>query len=259
MNKYLIILLLSFFFLFSCRTRQYIVNDYEINNISVDSFNSKPAEYKLQPYDYLYIKISSTNEEINTLYNNISSQYNSSNSLDNASFFLTGYLISDSGFIFVPTIGNLYVQGLTINETRKLIQSEVDKILTDAIVNVRLTNFNVTFLGEFNKKGKMSFYKEKVNLLEAIGTAGDMTSYADKKHLKVIRPINDKFIVYEIDLTNKRLLESKDFFVYPNDVIYAPPRKGKIINENTRDYSIILSTITATITTTILIIQTIHK
>lgn len=257
-NK-IIILVLPLTLLISCKSKQYIINENSLPDKVAESFHTQQIEYKLQPYDYLYIKISSTNDEINKLYSNISSISPTTSGNNSANFFLTGYLITDSGYVFVPTIGNIYVKGLTINEARYKIQTEVNKILKDAVVNVRLTNFNVFFLGEFNKTGKSSFYKERVNILEAIGQAGGLTNYANMKHIKVIRPNDSVYYVYDLDLTNKHIIESKDFYIYPNDIIYAPPRNKKMLFENMRDYSAILTTFTATATTTILILQLIKK
>jgi polysaccharide export outer membrane protein len=157
--------------------------------------------------------------------------------------------------VSVPTLGKLYVKGLTIEQTRQLIQKKVSEILNDAVVNVRLTSFNVTFLGEVNMQGRIPFYKEKVNVLEAIGSAGGLTYYGNKKHVKVIRPQDTVMKVYNIDLTNVHILEQKEFYLYPNDIVYVPPRRSKDFFDFSRDYSSIISMITGTISTTLLIMQ----
>ncbi len=254
-----LIFFLSFLLFFSCRNRRYLYVDKAITEIKKENYHSSEDEYHLQPYDYLFIKISSTNEDINKLYENISSQYSPNQVTNQASFFLTGYLVNDSGYVFVPTLGNLYVKGLTIAQARDTIQAHVDKILKDAVVNVRLTSFNVSFIGEFNNTGQMPFYKERVNILEAIAKSGDLTDYADRRHIQVIRPIDTTYVIYNIDLTNKRILEQKEFYIFPNDIIYAPPKKTKEFTLFIKDYSVILSTLASTIGTTLLIVQLFSK
>ncbi len=252
----------KYFFLFSiiiiigsCTNYRYLSRDKALPDKVIKTYEKKYTPYKLQPYDYLYISIKSTNEDVNLLYSRISSSNSSRNGNNSSNFFLTGYLVNDSGYIFLPTMGNLYVKGLTMDQTRNLIEKEVRKILKDAVVNVRLTSFNVTFLGEVSRQGKIPFYKEKVNILEAIGEAGGVSYYGDKKRVKVIRPTDTLMKVFEIDLSNANIIKHKDFYVYPNDIIYVPPRKQKEILDFLREYSSFITILTSTITTTLLIIQ----
>ncbi len=254
LKKYIIAIIILWGFT-SCINSRYITKHEAIPAIVYDVYKTQPSEYKLQPYDYLYISIKTTNKEINELYEKISSTFSAGLANNEANFFLTGYLINDSGYVSVPTLGKLYVKGLTIEQTRSLIQNEVSKILNDAVVNVRLTSFNVTFLGEVTRQGRIPFYKEKVNILEAIGSAGGLTYYGNKRNVMIIRPQDTIMKVYTVNLTNAHILEQKEFFLYPNDIVYVPPKRSKNFFEFSRDYSSIISMITGTISTTLLIMQ----
>jgi len=212
-------------------------------------------EYKLQPYDYLYISVRSTNEEINNLYQTISSSFSGGLTNNESNFFLTGYMINDSGNVFIPTLGEVYVKDKTIEEARKTIEDKFGEILIDAIVNVRLTSFNVTFLGEVSQQGRISFYKEHVNILEGIGMVGGISGYGDMRNVKVLRQQDSVIKIFELNLENRKLLEHKDFFLHPNDIVYVPPRRTKDFLNFVRDYSTLITLITSTITTTLLIIE----
>ncbi len=257
MYRYSFIFIFILVFISSCSNYRYINKKYDIPDAVVDIYrldNYKP--YQIQPYDYLYVNIRSTNEDVNDLYSRISSNMSSNLTNNESNFFLTGYLVSDSGNVFIPTLGLLHVKGLTIEQTRKLIQDKVSDILSDAVVNVRLTSFNVTFLGEVGAGGgRIPFYRERVNILEAIGQAGGISYYGDKKHVKIIRPQDSVMAVYEIDLTSTNLLSNKDFFLQPNDIVYVPPKRQKEVLDFFRDYSVFLTLTTSTITTTLLILQ----
>lgn len=255
MHKSILLGLLLVFVLNSCSNYRYISNKNKLPEIVIEQYETQNVSYKLQPFDYLYVSINSTNEQINKLYEQISSQYSQGNAGNEASFFLTGYLISDSGYVSIPTVGNLYVRGLTIDQTRKLIQEKINEILNDAIVNVRLTSFNVTFLGEVNNSGKIPFYKEKVNILEGIGMAGGFNNYGDKKKVKIIRPTDSTMLVFTLNLTNANIIEQKEFYLFPNDIVYVPPKRSKEFIDFMRDYSSVINFFTGTITTTILILQ----
>lgn len=255
-NISIIIAFLLLLFFTSCQGYRYVntvkdlppsvIEEYSLNNFE---------KYTLQPYDYLYINIRSTNADINELYSRISSTYAHTLNNNESNFFLTGYLVNDSGYVFVPTLGELYVKGLTIDQTRTLIQDKVSEILSDAVVNVRLTSFNVSFLGEVNIVGRFPFYRERVNILEGVAMAGGITYYGDKKRIKVLRAQDTVIKVYDIDLTNKNILDQKEFFLQPNDIVYVPPRKQQDFLNFIKDYSSFVTVLTSTLTTTLLILE----
>ena len=124
---------------------------------------------------------------------------------------------------------------------------------------MRLTSFNVTFLGEVNKQGRIAYYRERVNILEAIGSAGGISEYGNKKKVTIIRPQDSIVQIFTIDVTNKFLIEQSEFYLYPNDIIYIPQTKSKYFLSFVRDYSTFISLFTSTITTTLLIIQLTSK
>jgi polysaccharide export outer membrane protein len=189
------------------------------------------------------------------MFSRISSEHSAALNNNESNFFLTGYLVNDSGFVFIPTLGNLYVQGKTVDEARRLIEDNIHGIISDAVINVRLASFNITFLGEVGQSGRIQFYKEKINILEALATAGGITDYGNKRHIKVIRQQNDEFIVYDLDLTNIKILESANFYMHPNDIVYVPDKGLKSVKSFLSDYGTLITILTSTITTTLLIIQ----
>ncbi len=255
MNK-LILFCLAFLFLFnSCSNSRYLSKRTELPKIIAKAYKTQDSPYKLQPYDYLYISIKSTNKAINALYEEISSGSSKAGAGSESSFYLTGFLINDSGYVYIPTVGALKVQGLTIDQTRKLIQDKIRKILNDAIINVRLTSFNVTFLGEVKVTGRIPFYRERVNIIEGIGKAGGIGYYGDMKHVEILRQKDSTIEVYSLDLSNAHIIEQKQFYLYPNDIVYVPPKRMKDLVDFFKDYSTFMTIFTSSVTTTLLIIQ----
>lgn len=259
MSKYLKIFLgILAIFTFSCSNYRYFTRQKEFisNNDTLYNFNEN---YKLQTNDYLYISIKSTNKDVNDLFDIISSE--SSNSMQNneSNLFLSGYVINDSGFIFIPTIGDLYIKGMTINEAKNKIKNEINKNISDAVINVRLASFNVSFLGEVSKEGRMQFYKENLNIIEALAQVGGVSDYGDKRHVRIFRQAEGKTIIYEIDLTNLNLMSDPKYYLQPNDIVYIPPLERKIILNNIRDYSTFITILTSSITTALVLIQLFKK
>ena len=102
------------------------------------------------------------------------------------------------------------------------------KLLVDPIVNVRIMNFKVTVLGEVAKPSVVPVANEKISMLEAIGMAGDMTIYAQRDNVLLIRIENGKRITRRINLNSPEFLGSPFYYLKNNDVVYVEPNKDKI-------------------------------
>lgn len=140
------------------------------------------------------------------------------------------YLVDDAGNIEFPMLGKVHVDGLKTGEISDLIASKIyPKYLTAKPgVEVRFRNFKVYALGEFNKPGVISSANGKMNILEAVAQAGDLTIFGVRKNVMVIRTNADgSRKVFRLDLTDKNLLLSPGYNLQQNDVIYVQPNKAK--------------------------------
>ena len=97
---------------------------------SVEYVNKRVFDYKVQPGDNLYIRVSSMDKTFSEFFNSTgtnSSALSSSggNSTGNAMIYLNGYTVSDAGTIDFPYAGVVYVKDLTIEEIQKKIQDVI--------------------------------------------------------------------------------------------------------------------------------------
>ena len=88
-------------------------------------------------------------------------------------------------------------------------------------------NYKVTLIGEVNHPGQFSIPNERVNILEAIGLAGDLTPFGRRDNVLVIREINGERTFGRLDLRNPDILSSPFYFLQPNDMIYIDPTRNK--------------------------------
>jgi len=102
------------------------------------------------------------------------------------------------------------------------------KYIKNPIVNIRLTNFKITVLGEVKKPGTYIIKNERVTLPEALGMAGDLTISGKRDNVLVIREINGVKSKVRIDLTKDDIFTSPVYYLAQNDVIYVEPKKSKI-------------------------------
>ena len=66
-------------------------------------------------------------------------------------------------------------------------------------------NFKVVVLGEVKTPGQISVQTERMSILDAIGAAGDLTIYGERKNVLLMREENGKRIFHRFDLTDQSL------------------------------------------------------
>lgn len=185
--------------------------------------------YRVQPRDLLHISVVSPDPRVSSFYN---IQQTPSQAVSPGSMYLNGYLVNDSGFVSIPVIGKVKVKDQSLSEIQMNIESVVREQVSDATVVVKLLSYRVTVLGEVRTPGMHYMYNERFTLLEALGIAGDLSEYGNRKNIKLMRPKEDGMEIVHLDLTDENLLKSPYFFLKPNDVIYVAPMKAKIDRNN---------------------------
>ena len=219
-------------------------------------YSNEAPEYKIQKQDILYIKISSTNKEINQYFEVDSRQVSGSNRGQGGSaFYLSGFTVNDTGYVSVPVLGAIYVEGQTVKEIQEIVQLKTDEHLNNAIATVKLVSFYITFLGEVRSQGKITVMQDEVNILDAIALSGGIGDYGNKKNVLVVRQTDTGTKTFRVDLTKRELLTSEQFYMLPNDIVIVEPLKNKSFQLGVRDYSLVLSTVTSTVAMVLLVIN----
>ena len=195
-------------------------------------------KHKLQEGDVLHVKIIGVQEESFNIFN-IENNANNSQTTS-ANLFLNGFTMDSQGDIEIPILGKIYLKNLTVEEAKEKIQTRADDFLVNSTVIVKHINFEITILGEVNRPGTYTVYKDNITILEALGLSGDLSDYANRKKIKLIR---DNNIVY-IDLTKKETLYSQNFVLKSDDVIYIEPmRNVRMRSSNAQIYISAISSI----------------
>ena len=245
----LIILSLTLLTLFSCTSERNFVYLQDKNSLSPKE--APVYEYFVKSGDVLYIKVIPLDQSSSFV-----SEGNNNNNLFNSdlSAYLNSYNVDDSGFVSMPIVGKVMVKGFSISKCQENIQKTVDLYLKKSLVVVKLMNYNITILGEVSKPGNYKVYNTKVNVLEAIGMAGDLTVNGNRNNIMLIRQnLPDKFVF--LNLTDRNIINSEYFYLHPNDVIYIKPNKSKFFGTIPFPYAAVLSSIS----TLILILNYISK
>ncbi|MDH3697406.1 MAG: polysaccharide export protein [Flavobacteriaceae bacterium] len=202
----------------------------------------RTTEYIVQPNDVLDIKVQSMDPEQVAFFNldNIDNRRQNANP---ASMYLTGYSINKEGKIRMAMVGDIKVGGLTVEEIRGVIQDEIDQLLLNATVSVKLTSFKVSVLGDVQNPGTYYVYNTQSTIFEALSKAGDLNISAKRRNVKLIRQEGDKNTVVNMDLTDPSIIRSPYYLMHPNDVIYVETSKQNIVRNNLSLFSILLSAV----------------
>lgn len=141
-----------------------------------------------------------------------------------------GYLVNKEGFIQFPFLGQVKATGLTKKELAASIVQGLTtrKLLLDPIVTIRLSNFHVTVLGEVGRPSVFTVPSEQINILEAIGMAGDVSLTGKKENVLLIRQEGGVKITRRLNLMSNDLLTSPYFYLRSNDIVYVEPNERKI-------------------------------
>ncbi len=245
-SKAALIMLLAALSLSSCvpmKRIRYLQEQEDKKTEKMDFKNDKGIDYKIHPGDNLYIKVNSLDEKTNSFSQD--DDYN--NYYTEAAIYLNSFTVSDSGFIEFPLIGKITVNNLTVDEIRQNLQDRVNEYVKNTIVIVKLANFRISMFGEFNQPGKYVVYQDNINIFEAISMAGDMTDFAKKNHVLLVRQTDTGSKAYRINLNDKSILESDLYYLMPNDLVYVEPVRGKQFAFKEFPYLLIFSTITTTL------------
>ena len=92
-----------------------------------------------------------------------------------------------------------------------------------------------------------TYTKNHINILEALGLAGDLTPYGDIKSLYLIRTENDSVTKSVVDLSDDNLVFSKFYYLNPDDIIYVKPLRSRSWRIISTPISLILYAITTTL------------
>jgi polysaccharide export outer membrane protein len=248
-NSLLNICLVAFIILAaSCTSQKKLLYLSNLDSIPAEQFFPyQQPDYRLQERDILYIRFFTLNDELSDILNTTSARYTANMFQNETSLYINGYTVNDSGKIMLPLMGDIKVTGLTIDEATRTIQERTNEFLKDGTVVVKLISFKVTVIGEVNRPGSYANFNNQLTVLEAIGMAGDISDYGNRKRVLVVRPTPEGSKTYRMNLQDKNILTSKAFFLLPNDIVIVEPIKSKPFKMNIPTMSLFLNSVSTLI------------
>lgn len=206
----------------------YLQNEQVLN----ESLEGQLYDFRIMPKDELTIVVSTTDPEASApFYRKIGQSKEGGNStMGMQDAKLLTYLVDNNGCIDFPVLGMIKVMGLTNRECEALLRQKLQSYLKEVPnVTVRTSNYKFSVLGEVGHPGTYTTDAEKVTLFEALAQAGDMTLFAVRNDVQLLR--EDSLgvrRVYHLDLTQADIAQSPYFYLQQNDVVYVKPTRAKV-------------------------------
>lgn len=232
--KSLLITVCAVLALASCNTTKDVPYMIDASNLPQDVLKNatQAADPTIVPGDMLQINVGGIDEETVKPFNKtqyiVSAGGNSQfNSGENSMYY---YLVDNNGNIEFPMLGTLKVTGMTKSAVQDMIASMIyPKYLTQKPnVEVRLQNFHVYALGEVKNPGIIKATNGRLNILEAIALAGDLTISGKRDNIMIVRTLADgSRQVKRVNLNDPNIIVSPDFYLQQNDCIYVEPNASK--------------------------------
>jgi len=227
--KYILFLALAGMALSSCVTARK-VNYMQEPDKYIPSYADTLSfeDYQLRIGDRLYIYVYSLDENITRMYNAGSVGSNIRQHMANGStgggYDLYTYLVDEEGNIDFPTIGKVYVRGLTTREVKRKMEEELSTLLREipgySTVSVEVNMVSRTFSVIGAQSGRYPITSEKMTIFEALAQVGDLKEFNSRKEIKLVREKEGVTTIKTFDARSKDIINSEFYYIEPNDIIY---------------------------------------
>ncbi|HFK5546701.1 TPA: polysaccharide biosynthesis/export family protein [Elizabethkingia anophelis] len=189
---------------------------------------------RLQKNDRVSIQVSAKSLELAAPFNTVAGTYkvgtdgSISTGVDQSSN-AQGYLIDREGNIAFPVLGNLHVEGLTLEEVRDLVRDKLinNKLINEPIVKVEILNFKISIAGAIGNR-VFEVPDGRMTLLEAITKAGGLTLNAAPDKVTVIREEDGVRRKIVTNIESQEVFNSPAYYLKQNDIVYIEPRNAEV-------------------------------
>lgn len=218
----------------SCKTVReipYLQNSAEYRNDD----NIRLYDMTIKPKDELFIFVQSSNGDAAAVFNAFEGvPFDTKNPRVIGGRSMHTYKVENDGNIVFPQIGSIHVAGLTIDQTNDFIKGKIAGYFTDGTdysVHTYINNYDITVMGEVKRPNTFTIASNKVNVLEALAMAGDMTIYGLRTNVKLLRELpNGEYEIHQLDLTDANLLNSPYYYMHQRDILYVEPNSVQAQN-----------------------------
>jgi polysaccharide biosynthesis/export protein len=206
-------------------------NDLALADSSKISTAKIVFETPIQKNDQLWITVGGSNPQDLAVLNSASGFLNQmGGNVGGGSNSILGYLVESDGTIKVPYVGKVMAEGKSRIQLEAELAEKFSAYTKNPVVNVRYLNYNITVLGEVSRPGRFAMATERINIVEALGMAGDLTFLGKAQNILVIREENGVRNMARLNLLSADVFNSPYYYLKTNDIVYVEPVRAKFIS-----------------------------
>ncbi len=215
----------------------------DVENKFIDSeHHVQKDRHVIQPFDEVYIEVSSTDREGSNFLEQQRGGLYGANSPESLS--IISYRVDEKGNVNLPVIGKVRISGYTLEEAADFMQSQLGEYLYQPSVKINFVNKSITLIGFVQRPGRYYYSSDHINVFQALGMAGDIQEFGNRKRVLIIREIDNRTTKTLIDLTSESIIDSQYYYLRSNDVVYIEPLKRRWWGMNTFPFALLLSSVT---------------
>lgn len=163
------------------------------------------------------------------------------------------YLIQLNGKAKLPMVGEVKMEGLTLNQADSLLAKEYSEFYKEAFVITRFVNKRVVVLGATGGQ-VIPLLNENMNLLEVLALAGGIAGKGKAYNIRLIRGDLDHPQIQLINLSTIEGMRQAALKVKPGDIVYVEPIR-RVLPETIRDVTPVIGLVANALTLLIVIIN----
>lgn len=135
--------------------------------------------------------------------------------------------VRPDGRITLPLIGEIMVEGMSVNELSQQLRTRYSKYVTDPIVYVtvqQVNSMNVFIIGRVNAPGVRPI-TSKTNVLQALAMASGLTPFAEGDEIKIFRTEKDgstSILEFDYEDVSRGRNLYQNIYLQRGDVIVVP-------------------------------------
>ncbi len=187
-------------------------------NYEYEGFNQEVKEYLIRPYDKLSVRMY-TNDGISLI--DVQKGGAAAANMSN----VIPYPVDAEGFVKLPTLGKIKVEGMSIPETELMLEERYSKYYQKPYVLVSVTNKRVVMFTSGSTGGTvLEMENEKFTLVEALAQAGGIDDFSKAYQIKLLRGDLSDPKVYMYNISSVEDMKKANLVLQANDVIYVEKR-----------------------------------
>ena len=134
------------------------------------------------------------------------------------------FTIEPDGLVKLPIIGKVKIDGYTVPEAEKMLESKYATYYNNPFVMLRIINKRVlVFPGSGGTGQVINIENNNTNLIEALALAGGLSVTGKAHKIKLIRGDHRNPEIHLIDLSTVEGMAKSNMLLQANDIIYVEP------------------------------------